>query len=92
MTDEKVVATIAVVLRGDTDTVRCWVETHPLAIEVLQISHHNEGIAILGHDELVQLRNGFGEASWGARRKVRRALHAHSDAEAVATATKEAGP
>ena len=82
MSDEKT-ATIAVVLRGDTDTVRCWVETHPLAIEVLQISHHNEGIAILGHDELTQLRKGFGEAAWGTRRKVRRALQAQSHTKAL---------
>jgi len=82
MTEEKT-ATSAVVLRRETDALGRCVTNLPLGIEVLQISHHNEGIAILGHDELTQLRKGFGEAAWGTRRKVRRALQAQSHTKAL---------
>jgi hypothetical protein len=83
MTDEKVVAIIAVVLRGETDTLGSCVTSLPPGIEVLQIVHHNEGIVILSRDELTQLRKSFSEAGWATRHKIRRALQAQSHTKAM---------
>jgi hypothetical protein len=73
MIDEKVVATIAVVLRGDTDTIRGGVENLPRSIEIVQIVHNDGGVTILTNAEMAALQQGFYNATRGiTRKKLRR--------------------
>jgi hypothetical protein len=71
------IATMALIVRGNIGTIRGWVKELPPDLEIIHVSHHNEGLVILSNDELAQMRHGFtDQTTWGLRRKVGRALTA----------------
>ena len=56
--DEKVVATIAFVIRGRQKRLHSWVATLPADLEIVETHHHDEGIVILSMEEVDGLRTG----------------------------------